>query len=156
MIGVSFWAILAAGIASVLIGWAWYHPRVFGTAWMRLSNITPEMAERGKKRMPITAIIGLSMSMIVAYVMTYFGMAWGVYDIASAIELGLWVWIGFVAPIALGAVLWEQKPLRLYFINALYWLVALIVMAIILVVGSQAFAPSSSYTPEGEASVIGE
>ncbi len=151
----SFWAILAAGSASVLIGWVWYHPSVFGTAWMRMSNITPEMAERGKKRMPITAGIGLGMSMVVAYVMTYFGMAWGVYDIISAIELGVWVWIGFVAPVAIGAVLWEQKPLRLYFINASYWLVALVVMAIILIVGSQAFS-SGVQDISDVASVVGE
>lgn len=156
MIEVSFWAILAAGIASVLIGWVWYHPSVFGTAWMRMSNITPEMAERGRKRMPLVAILGLCASMVIAYVMTYFGMAWGVFDVISAIELGLWSWIGFVAPTMLGSVLWEQKPMRLYIINAAYWLIALIVMAIILVVGSQALSSGGQYSLESDTAIVGE
>lgn len=134
---VTFWPILAAGIASVLIGWLWYSPKVFGSAWMRMSNITPEMAERGKKRMPLVVLVALLASMLVAYVMNYFGIAWGVYDFIGGIELGFWIWIGFIAPAMLGMILWEQKPLRLYFITASYWLVSLVVMAVILVVGSQ-------------------
>ena len=107
-------------------------PRVFGSAWMRRSNITPEMAERGKKRMPLYAFLAFLASMLAAYVMNYFGIAWGVYDWIGAIELGIWSWIGFVAPAMLGQVLWEQKPFLLYLINAGYWLVSFVAMAIVL------------------------
>jgi hypothetical protein len=137
MTEVTFWPILAAGIVSTLIGWVWYSPKVFGGAWMRLTNLTPEMVEKGKKRMPLMALVALLGSMLAAYVMSYFGIAWGVYDWIGAIELGFWCWIGFVAPAMLGQVLWDQKPVRLYLINSLFWLVSFIVMAIILVVGSQ-------------------
>ena len=156
MIEVSLWPILAAGIAATLLGWVWYHPKVFGTHWMRMSNITPEMAEAGKRRMPLMALVGLLAAMLVAYVMSYFGVAWGVYDFIGAIELGFWSWIGFVAPTMLGSVLWDQKPFRLYLINTLYWLVALIVMAIILVVGSQTFGGDSLYDTSTGSSYVGE
>jgi hypothetical protein len=132
MIEVTFFPILAAGIVSAVIGFVWYHPRVFGSAWMRMSNITPEMAERGKKRMPLYASFALLASMLAAYVMNYFGIAWGVYDVVGAIELGIWSWIGFVVPTMLGMVLWEHKPFSLYLINAGYWLVSFVVMAIVL------------------------
>lgn len=132
MIEVTFFPILAAGIVSLVIGLVWYHPRVFGGAWTRLSNLSPEAVEKGKKRMPITLPIALIASMLAAYVMNYFGIAWGVYDVIGAIELGLWCWIGFVAPTMLGMVLWEQKPLRYYFVVAGYWLVSFIAMAIVL------------------------
>ena len=138
MMEVTFWPILAAGVASVLIGWVWYHPSIFGGSWMRMGGMTPEMAERGKKWMPLYALVALLASMLVAYVMNYFGIAWGVYDWIGAIELGFWCWIGFTAPPMLGMVLWEQKPIRYYLIVSLYWLVSFIVMAIILVVGSAA------------------
>lgn len=151
MTEVSFFPVLAAGIAAVLIGWIWYHPKVFGGAWMARAGITPEMAERGKKRMPLMALIALLASMLVAYVMNYFGIAWGVYDWIGAIELGFWTWVGFVAPTMLGMVLWEQKPVRYYAIVAGYWLVAFVVMAIILVVGSQTLAGSTEYSSESAA-----
>ena len=143
MILVAFLPILAAGIASMLVTWLWYHPRLFGSMWMRLENFTPEMVERGKKRMPLMAIIGLLASMLVAWVMSYVGILLGVYDWFGAIELGFWCWLGFAAPPMLGMVLWEQKPVRLYLIVALNWLVAFIVMALILVLGSQLISGGS-------------
>ena len=132
MTEVTFFPILAAGVVSVLIGWIWYHPRVFGSVWMRMCNITPEMAEAGKKRMPQTVVVALLASMIVAYVMNYFGIAWGVYDWIGALQLGFWTWAGFTAPPMLGMVLWEQKPMRYYLIVSLYWLVSFMAMAVIL------------------------
>ena len=134
MFEVTFLSILGAGVAAVLIGMVWYHPIVFGSAWMRMSNITPEMAERGKKRMPLMMLIGLMAAMLAAWVMNHVGILLGVYDVVDAVVLGFWCWMGFVAPTMLGMVLWEQKPFKLYLINALYWLVAFVAMAITLVI----------------------
>lgn len=133
MFEVTFLPILFAGVVSVVIGFVWYHPKVFGSAWVRLTNLSPEAVEKGKKRMPLMAFFGLLASMLVAYVMNYFGIAWGVYDVIGAIELGFWLWAGFIAPTMLGIVLWEQKSFKLYLVNSLYWLVSFIAMAIILV-----------------------
>jgi len=155
MTTVTFWPIFAAGIASVIIGMIWYHPKVFGTAWMRLANVTPEMAERGKKRMPLMAIMALLASMIAAYVMSYFGIAWGVFDWIGAVELGFWCWIGFTAPTMLGMVLWEHKPIRYYLIVSLYWLVTFIVMAIILVIGSQTLGGTGQYGSQDTGAYVG-
>ena len=119
----------------MVIGYIWYLPAVFGTVWMRMSNITPEMAEKGKKRMPFMAIVGLLGALLVAYVMSYVSAAWGFYTWQGALQLGFWCWAGFVAPTMLGTVLWEQKPFRLYLINVAYWLVAMLVMAQIIVFG---------------------
>ena len=129
----TFLPILFAGIVSAIIGFVWYHPRVFGTMWMRHSGITPETLERGKKRMPVMALIALLASMLSAYVLNRFGIAQGVFDVSGAIGLALISWVGFVAPALLGTVLWEQKPIQYYLINALYWLVAIIAMSIVLV-----------------------
>lgn len=133
MIELSLIKIIASGISSVLIGFVWYHPRVFGTAWMRMVNMTPEKAERAKRRMPIHAAVGILSSMLIAYVMVYIGIAWGFYDWIGALVLGLWSWIGFVVPTMLSRVLWEQSPFKLFLIDAFYWLVAFIVIAMILI-----------------------
>ncbi len=142
MIPISLISIFAAGIASVVIGWVWFHPKVFGGAFM--AGMTPEMQERGKKRMPISVILTLLASMLVAWVMTFVGNAlYEFVDIIGAIELGFWIWLGFVAPSMLGTVLWEQKSFKIYLINSLYWLVNLIVIAIVLLLGGQYFSGSA-------------
>lgn len=149
---VTFWPIVAAGVAPVLIGWVWYHPRVFGTSWMRLANVTPEMAERGKKMMPLSVILALCGGMLIAYVMNYVGIAFQIYDWVGAIfELALWSWLGFIVPTSLGTILWEQRPFKLYLINTLYWLVTFIAMALILVLGSQMWL-ANSYSTQIDAS----
>lgn len=136
MYEVTLWPVLAAGVASIVIGFVWYHPKVFGSKWMQLANIPPQAAEEGKKKMPLMAFIGFLASMLVAYVMNHFGIAWGVFDWIGGIELAFWIWLGFMAPVMLGAVLWEGKSVKLFAINAGYWFVSLVVMALILVWGS--------------------
>lgn len=98
-----------------------------------MAGVTPEAAEKGKRRMPLMTVFALMASTVVAYVMSYFSIAWGVFDWIGAIELGFWCWLGFAAPPLLGQVLWEQKSFKLYLINASFWLVAFVVMALILV-----------------------
>jgi hypothetical protein len=132
MIDVTFWPILAAGLASMLIGYIWYHPRVFGGLWMKYLNVTPEMAERAARRRRLYTVLALLSSMIIAYVMNYFGIAWGVFSWLDGIELGFWCWVGFVAPTLLAQVFWEEKRFALFLISVLYWLVSFIVMGIIL------------------------
>ena len=97
--------------------------------------------------MHLYALVGLLASMVIAYVMDYFRIAWSVNDFAGAVELGFACWAGFVAPTMLGIVLWDQKPLRLYLINTLYWLVALVTIALVLVLGSQVGSASFALTP---------
>jgi hypothetical protein len=129
---VTFIPILVAGIAGAVLGMIWYNPHVFGSSWMRMTGIMPEALERGKRRMPLYAFIGLLANMLIAYVMNYFGIAWGVSDWSTALQLAFWCWIGFTAPVLLSTVLWEHKPFRFYLINACYWLAAFAVMALIL------------------------
>jgi hypothetical protein len=122
-------AVLASGLFAVLIGMIWYHPMVFGTAWARMSGLTPEMQEHRKRRMPIMAFIAFLAAMLLAYVMTYVSAAWGFYDWLGGLQLGFWCWLGFVATTMLGSVLWEMKPFKLYLINVLYWLITMLIMA---------------------------
>lgn len=139
MIIVSFLPVLAAAAASVVLAYLWYHPKLFGRAWMALAGVTPEMAERGKKKMALNSVIALLASMLVAYVMSYVGILLGIYDWLGALQLGFWCWLGFTAPPMLGMVLWEQKPFRYYALVAGYWLVAFILMAFILLYTSTLF-----------------
>lgn len=129
---VTFWPILAAGLASMIVGYVWYDPHVFGSMWMRLLNVTPEMADLAKRRRSLYTVVALLASMLIAYVMNYFGIAWGVIDIAGGAVLGFWCWVGFVVPTFVSQVLWEQKQFKLFLISASYWLVSLVVMGMIL------------------------
>ena len=73
-------------------------------------------------------------SLIMAYVLAHFISYVQAKTIADGAVLGFWLWIGFFATTQLGMVLWENKPVKLYVINTLHYLVTLAVMAAILAV----------------------
>jgi hypothetical protein len=133
MFEVTLIPLLVAAIVAVILGFIWFHTKVFGAAYMRCVNLTPEQQAKGRKRMPVAVFFAFASSLLAAYVLNYFGIAWGVYDWVGAIELGIWVWLGFAAPPLLGMILWEMRPIKQYAIVGGYWLVNFIVMALVLV-----------------------
>ena len=129
---ISLWQLFFAALAGFIIGFVWYHPRVFGAMWMRMSGITPEAAEKGKQRMIVSMIVGFLALLWTAWVLSYVLQAFGVFDWISALETGFWVWAGFIAPVMLGMVLWEQRSFKLYALNVIHWLAVFLAMSFVL------------------------
>src|SRR4030095_4660227 len=42
---INMWAVLAAGVASMILGGLWYSPVLFGKAWSAASGVTEERAK---------------------------------------------------------------------------------------------------------------
>ena len=130
---VNYWAVLVAAVASMALGMLWYSQSLFGKAWMREMGFTKESMERAKARgmqkIYVAAFVG---SLITAYVLAHFVFVWAATDFVGAFQLAFWTWLGFVATVMLGGVLWEGKSMKLYAINALYHLASIYVMALIL------------------------
>jgi Protein of unknown function (DUF1761) len=65
-------------------------------------------------------------------VIAYFVVRLGVGDWKNALQLGLWIWVGFQAMLLMGAVLHEHMPWTLYAIHAGDALVKTLLMTVIL------------------------
>ena len=129
---INYVAVLAAAIASIVLGFLWYGP-LFGKQWIALMNFDKkkmsEMKNKGMGKIYTIMIVGtLATSFVLAHFVDYLDAT----NIAGALQAAFWIWLGFVATVILGSVLWEGKPWKLYFLNAAYWLVNLAVMAAIL------------------------
>jgi len=131
---VNILAVLASGVAGVVIGMAWYAPTVFGSLWMKEAGLDPNSSkmEEGKKKMPLHAATAFVAGVVLAWVMAYFALVWGSATLGSALELGFWIWLGFMVPGHLSSVLWEGKSLKYFAINAGFWLVNTLVVATIV------------------------
>ena len=136
---VNCWAVLVAAIANMVLGFLWYGP-LFGKQWIALMGWNAEQIEAGKVKMKkdgwktyLLAFIG---SLVMAYVLAHsliFASAYlGISGISAGMMAGFWSWLGFVAPITLGSVLWEGKSWKLWFLLNSYYLIALLVMGSIL------------------------
>jgi len=112
---VNWLSVAVAAGAAFVIGGLWYGP-LFGKAWMRLSGVTRNNA----------AGPGMALTFGGAYVLNFIA-ATGIATVSGdragiwfPLHTGLLSAVFFIAP-ALGVIyLFEQRPLRLWCINAGY------------------------------------
>ncbi len=133
MIPVDYVAVLLAAVIGFVVGFVWYHPSVFGTVWMRLARVTPDMSPAGKQKMIQSTALGFVATLVASYVLAHFIAVWGATSVVEAAQFGFWTWLGFQMPILIGSALWEQKHWNLFFLNGAYWLVSTIIIAEVLV-----------------------
>ena len=133
---INYLAVLACGVASMILGAIWYGP-LFGKQWIALSGLSRERLEAQKaKGMGKSYAIMFIGSLLMAYILSHalvFAMNYlGTEGISAGLQTGFWNWLGFIAPVTLGSVLWDGKPWKLWVLNNAYNLLSLLVMGVIL------------------------
>lgn len=123
----NFWALLVAAAVAMFIGGLWYSPVLFGKIWMKEAGVKESDA---KKNPGASMFAGFLFVLVQVYVLSYFTA--GAESMRAALETAAWIWLGFVATVQIGAVLWEKKSLKLFILNTSYSLVTLLVLAAIL------------------------
>ena len=134
---VNYLAVLVAAVASMIIGSLWYGP-LFGKPWMALMGMTPEKIAAAKGK---SMAMNYGLMFVGSFVMS-FVLAHSLFFVTSTyihttylivgMTVGFWSWLGFVAPVTLGSVLWENKSWNLWLLNNGYYIVTLVVMGVIL------------------------
>lgn len=132
---VNYLGVLVAAVVGMVVGFGWYGVFFRGT-WMKLMGLSTE----GMKNMSMSAnkayVIQFVGLLVMAYVLwhslvfanSYFGTS----GVSTGAMGGFWNWLGFVAPVSLGVVLWEGKSWKLWFINVSHYLAALVLMGVVL------------------------
>lgn len=141
MVPINYLSVVIAAIVMFGLGWLWYAV-LFNRQWTQAMGWTPEkmkemMAAPGAKSMMmrsygIQALGALLMAYVLAHALVFSATYLNVSGISAGLQAGFWNWIGFIAPVTIGSVLWDGKPWKLWFINAGYYLVGLLIMGVIL------------------------
>ena len=135
IVNINYLAVLVAAIVGFFVGYLWYSNALFGKMWRDLMGFDEKkMKQAMKKGMGKTMTIGFLSTLLMSYILAHFISYVQAQTAIDGILAGLWIWIGFVATIMIGMVMYEGKPMKLYCINSLYWLVTLCVMGAILAV----------------------
>ena len=132
-ITINYLTVLVTAVVSMALGALWYSPMLFGKLWMTLSGLNPQTMDEAKKKgmakSYVLAFVGtLVMSYVLAHIIGYTNAA----TIGAGLHVGFWAWLGFVAPVTLGGVLWEGKSWKLWWLNNAHYLVMLLVSGAIL------------------------
>jgi hypothetical protein len=131
---INFWAVVVAAVSNMVVGFLWYGP-LFSKPWAKEMGFNLEDKERmaAMQKEAQTAypqmLIG---AVLMAYVFAHVLQAFDSNSVGMAIEGAIYTWLGFIVPVKYGDKLWGGKSLKLFFIDAGYYLVALAIMAIIL------------------------
>jgi hypothetical protein len=116
MPSMNLWAVLAAGVASMVLGAVWYSPVLFARAWMRETGITEEKARATSpvKTLGTAFVLALIGSVVFA---AFLGPSPApAFATAAGFSAGL-CWVAGSFGIN---YLFEQRSLKLFLINGGY------------------------------------
>lgn len=135
-IAVNYVAVVLAGVVSMVVGFLWYSPMLFGNQWAKLSGFTKEGLKKAQKKAGPMYVLSFVASLVTAYVLTHvMALSENTFHYArvnTGVTTAFWVWVGFVAPVQLTDVLFMGKKWSLFFINTGYQLASLVVMGVAL------------------------
>lgn len=131
---VNYLAVLVATLFMMVIGGLWYSPVLFGNAWMKEVGLSKKDMEgpKAKKRMMMSWVFGFLSWLVEVYVLALAIEMAQVLNAQEGALVGFWVWLGFMATVGLGSVLWEMKSMKYFLINQGFNLVAMVVAGAIL------------------------
>ncbi len=123
------WIAIAAGaLVAFLLGWLWYGP-LFGKAWMAEHGLDSASCKSGKEGMGQTIGLNLLLMLAAAIAMEHVLGRYGAVDLSLALMVGGGIGLGFVATAIGTSCLYTKKSMRLFLIDAGYWVVAYAAMA---------------------------
>ena len=141
MVAVNYLAILVCGFVAMGLGTLWYGP-LFGQAWMKGAGISPDAMEKMKadpkmkqkmmRSYGIMFIGSLLTAFVLAHSLVFASTYMQISGVMAGFEAAIWNWLGFVAPVTIGMVLWEQKTVKYWLIVSGYSLVYLLICGTIL------------------------
>ncbi len=135
---VNYWAVLVSALVFFGIGMLWYGT-LFSKAWIKSMGLSEADLEAQKadenmvKSFGLMFLSSLLMALVTAHLIDYL---WVVFPASSAMNMGLmtafWVWLGYILSYLITAPAFERRPWSYVFINGGYWLVGLLVTALIV------------------------
>jgi len=149
----NYLALLAAAASTLVVGFIWYHPKVFGNAWMKASGVTEEQAKSGN--MALIFGLALAFAFLLSFQIQMLAVhQWGALSLVGGdADLALPSYAAFMTdysdafrtfkhgtlhgflagnfiafPIIGTNALFERKNAKYIFINSGFWTVCMVIM----------------------------
>lgn len=122
---INYLAIFISAIIGMAIGALWYGP-LFGKKWMKLTGITKkEMKKTPQVEMQKMYFMGFLIHLVLSFALFMLATYLGKETAWEWAKTGALVGLLFIAPASKSSYVWEKRPLKLWWINALYFVVVL-------------------------------
>ncbi|MBS0652464.1 MAG: DUF1761 domain-containing protein [Verrucomicrobia bacterium] len=120
--------IALSAIAYIILGIVVYSQWMLGKCWPELVNHMQKQADSISIRVYLGTFFSAA---LIAYAMGCFFNLVHANTLASGILIGFLVWIGFIIPTTFSPVIFGKKPLGMFWLDAVYYLIAYIVIGLI-------------------------
>lgn len=135
---ISWGAVVVGVIVSIVLGSIWYGP-LFGKKWAALMGMDmndPVKVAEAKKGMWKMYVIQMIASAITVSVLSVVLLKFDNFTTSEMIGSSLLMWVGFILPAEIGAVLWGNKSkkdaISIFMINAGYGFILFILLGIVV------------------------
>ena len=128
---INIWAVLAATVSTMVVGFVWYARPVFGTWWMKTARVEPG----GSMVYPLVAtlIVSFISSVVLAGAITIVYVFYGESNfLLDAILTALIFWAGFTAARIVTHDGFENRPKLLTLLTISHELVTFLVMGLVI------------------------
>jgi hypothetical protein len=128
---INIWAVLAATLSTMVVGFIWYARPVFGTWWMK----TARVQEGGSMVYPLVAtlIVSFISSIVLAGATTIVYVFYGESNfLLDAVLTALIFWAGFTAARIITHDGFENRPKLLTLLTISHELVTFLVMGLVI------------------------
>ena len=140
---VNWIAVVIAMVVNIVLGFLWYSPKLpTGKIWMRGVGLS-EDHKPTPKQLGVAMTLMVLGSFFMMFVFHHTNLAYrdayrldeAAYSltILDGVMGAVFTWLGFYVPVLWGSVAWENKPWSLFFVNAGYYLVTLLIAGVIYV-----------------------
>ncbi len=133
-IDVNYLAVFIAGIISMITGFAWYSPFLFGKPWMKVMGYTSGSMKEAQKAMGklygLSFVLTLVTAFVLAHVMSLSKAFYGTSEVSTGLSTAFWMWLGFVMPVQMTGVMFAKEKWPLFGINTGYQLVSMLLMGL--------------------------
>lgn len=130
---INVWGVLAAAVSTMVVGSIWYTPKVFGTYWMRVTNVDPGGDPRGVwKPIVLTFAVSLVSAWVLAGSAVIAQAFYGGGFLSNTLVTALILWAGFTAARFITHDAFEGRPVGLTVLNCAHELVTFMVMALVI------------------------
>lgn len=131
-VSINYLAVLVAAVVNIVIGFIWYAKPVFGKMWAEdLGKNIDEMGKDKKAQMRAMPIMIVG-SFLMPYVLAHFVDYVAANTLSEGLQLGAWIFVGFILTFGAMNYAFAGKKLRLFLIENGNQLVSILVASAIL------------------------
>jgi hypothetical protein len=132
-VDVNWLAVVLAGLSSMVVGSIWYAKPVFGGMWARMVKLDEKKIEGGSsKAIAIALVMSLLTAFVLAHVSAISRPFYEVSELSAALTTAFWLWLGISMTTIVIHDVFEQRPVKLTFLNVAHQFFMFMAMGLII------------------------